>query len=116
MTCAFCSNPAQHVCAWPTVKGMEVSATRLKIGDIIFDQSGRKAEVMGVSEATFIIQPRYGALSTRRQSFSFSLLSSMVLMDLPAPCGAPACEAHEREVSEDRRYCADHWQAWEQVA
>ena len=116
ITCAFCSNPAENACAWPSVKRVQIPAKGIVPGDIIFDSAGRKAEVVSVAEATFTIQPRFGALSTRKKEFSFSLLSSMVLADRLMPCGSPVCEAHLREVGEDRRYCADHWMAWEQAA
>lgn len=34
----------------------------------------------------------------------------------PGTCDAPACDAHSREVGDDRHYCQSHWRAWELVA
>jgi hypothetical protein len=30
-------------------------------------------------------------------------------------CRAPCCEAHAREIGEDRHYCRVHWEAWQEL-
>jgi hypothetical protein len=29
------------------------------------------------------------------------------------PCRAPCCEAHTREIADNRHYCKAHWEAWQ---
>lgn len=116
MNCAFCEQPAEHVCSWPTVKRVAIPAKGLSVGDTIFDSRGHEGEVISVTAATFVVQPRFGTLATRKKELSFSLLTSVVHVDRLLPCGSPVCEAHFREVGDDRHYCAAHWMAWEQVA
>lgn len=128
MNCAFCQAPAIYVCSWPVERPALVYPREIRHGDILAEPGGCSEAWIQVLEITlnfgffFKCKPvrlpkslrgtiqRDGTILIGRHS------DQKVYRWEPASCGTPACEAHVREVADDRHYCADHWNAWAEAA
>lgn len=115
MTCHFCPNPAEHTCAWPVKRFVDVEARELEVGDLVRSVQGGRGFVVKVEECTFHVAFVIGWIDKARnhpvtRDYGYSRFTTKPLAtERIVPCGVPVCFRHEREVWENRHYCREHW-------
>lgn len=115
--CKFCGEPGETLCDWPVERMELIPGHKLRKGDralvlcglyeVIFCQADISKDALYLG----LVLEKTGAVST----VEFRL-SGEYQVRRTATCDAPCCEAHAREVGDDRHYCADHWRAWEEIS
>jgi hypothetical protein len=129
-SCAIChQGHAPFLCDWPVERKVHVPAFSVEVGDVwITQQAGKRGSVVVIeyldihgrpwaTKADSIERRFWVAIPGHKDHYPYIRFEIDSVETLrPGTCDAPCCDAHVREVAEERHYCADHWRAWEQVA
>lgn len=113
-----CGAPALYRCDWPIIRPVEAAAADVRVGETMLSpRTGALAVVIEVILAPECAWIRVQFRQRRRPPFpeytySRAISDPMRVMRL-APCEASVCDAHVREVGDDRHHCQSHWDAWE---
>lgn len=117
--CAFCPEPGLYPCGWQEEQFVTCCYRDLIVGDRVrrFHDEHQKApaiidsiEDCGSFWKIVLKLPgarRYGYRSINVQGPSFVKVSRV------AACGLLSCEFHVREVDQNRHYCRNHWNSWQ---
>jgi hypothetical protein len=128
--CAFCGAEAPYLCDWPVTRFESVIAHDVRIGDVIRDSArGETAIEMRVFDIHAVNSLLYfrvellrvpkGARAQAKRYLDLGHLrhaGAIVPTAKRGTCDQSCCEAHAREIGEDRHYCREHWQAWQEVS
>lgn len=127
--CAFCGAEAPYLCDWPVTRFESVIAHDVRIGDVIRDsargETAIEMRVLGIEALgwLFLFQVEFLRVpqASRRRVEEYRRVGfarnahGIVPTAKRGTCDQACCEAHAREIGEDRHYCRGHWQAWKEV-
>lgn len=126
MTCAFCNSHGFMLCQWPVEKFVRVTYNDLEVGDRVRRAHGGATDVRPPAKVVDIRVDGAGdgpiwALFITLQIGSRKKVihvgpSSPVRVAHPDLCGNACCSEHRREVGEEKAYCREHWNEWQQIA
>jgi hypothetical protein len=127
--CSVCKAPAHWRCDWPVQRKVHVPAFSIEVGDVwITQQVGKRGHVRCIeyldingrvraTPKTSVARRLWVAIPGHKEPFAYLRYEiDDVETVRPATCDAACCDAHARDVGEDRHYCASHWAAWETVS
>ena len=117
--CHFCAERAVAECSWPAERFVVTKYANLNVGDRIKHpaHSGKTvATVLRVGLRPFEEYCELALLIGNREEYGEIFRHLNVRVARAFPCALPVCEAHLRNVADEKNYCADHWHAWEAVA
>lgn len=135
--CAFCGAEAPYLCDWPVTRFESVIAHDVRIGDVIRDWTAIEMRVLGIEALrpsppvpvparnsvlyfrVELLRVPKGTRSRAKNYLDFGCLRHTLAIVPTAKrgtCDQACCEAHAREIGEDRHYCREHWQAWQEVS
>jgi hypothetical protein len=124
--CDFCAADSLYLCDWPVTRRGEIEAGEVVVGDhlaikLTARPLGRRGELYEATVSRIEVRPAANCVS------SPSVLITTEYGTIKAPiwarvwalhrgtCDKPCCEAHVREVADERHYCKDHWNTWKEI-
>ncbi len=127
LKCHYCERPAIGKCGWPELRFVVVDVADLQLGEIIRRWNEPQPRSSKIARVTAIFRMKDGGhmvtfavyaagsggkgLAKMHQQYLTCAKAERL-----APCSTPVCEAHARELDDNRHYCSAHWQSWEKVA
>ena len=128
--CAFCGAEGPYLCDWPVTRFESVMAHDVRIGDVIRDSTDAdraiEMRVLGIEPRGLVLRFQIEFLHVPKKSRACAVKyrcrgfvrwdRAAVLRAESGTCDQACCEAHAREIGEDRHYCREHWQAWQEVS
>jgi hypothetical protein len=116
----FCGNPSIAPCSWRGLFLRPVPVHELRVGDQVYKSNAAKARPYTIEGLTRLplnkFQITYRAPASRSSQMACVPSYNIALVERTAICDAGTCEMHQREAGEHVFYCADHWNAWQEVA
>jgi hypothetical protein len=113
LPCACCGATSTVLCAWPTEKPLrEITVANLKVGDWIYPcrTFPQRREVVRIDNEGGFFTIYFAKPDGSPIGILHRLAFDAFAQPVSSTCDTPCCDAHHREVSEDRSYCREHWQ------
>lgn len=126
--CQFCESDAETVlCDWPALKPTAKAILAAEVGDLwITEQKGKRGRIVEIIELDALSRPTdefpvkrqiWVAIPKHPDPYPYiRFCSDTFLNEGLAACNQQACFRHFREVGNNRHYCRDHWDSWQQIS
>lgn len=122
--CGFCPARGLYVCDWPVERFELAKAHEVRHGDVVRSERV-EMRVLGIEaiRQTLLFQievvhaQKHLRIAAYFRAHGLAMFESDPIFILRAgTCDRSICEAHAREVGEERHYCSSHWHAWQEVS
>ncbi len=123
--CTFCAGEPLYLCDWPVERFELAKAHEIRHGDVVRseDIEMRILEIQAIRRTlVFQVEVLQAPANCRRRAeyqrvHGLTMFQSdPVFIRRGGTCDRSICEAHAREVGEERHYCSGHWNAWLEVS